>query len=214
MSKGHISIYKKGFRVLAIAESFRKDLFPVIKKSVLAAIIMRGDFQIDGFAFNFVTVGGLDATEKILELITSMNRPDITLIMINGTIISLYNVIDLNKIYHSIGKPIIAVSYEESEGVEKYLSALPNGAERLRVLLSNGPRIPVVLKNSFKIFIRPVGISIDDALYALNRFIIHGRYPEPIRVAKLLARSVLNLLILRAKEICEAFSQPTSNEMR
>ncbi|MDW0243115.1 MAG: DUF99 family protein, partial [Nitrososphaeraceae archaeon] len=42
---------KKGLRVLAIAESFRKH----DTKSILAGIVMRRDFVVDGFVYTDTT---------------------------------------------------------------------------------------------------------------------------------------------------------------
>ncbi|MEM0259499.1 MAG: DUF99 family protein, partial [Thermoproteota archaeon] len=47
-----VSLSKKAIRVLGIAESFRETS----KKSILAGVVMRGDFLIDGFSFSFVTL--------------------------------------------------------------------------------------------------------------------------------------------------------------
>ncbi|MHA1590782.1 MAG: endonuclease dU [Candidatus Njordarchaeales archaeon] len=211
--KRRISIYKKGFRILGIAESFKKEYFPHFDKSVIAGVIVRGDLQVDGFAFNFITVRGLDATEKIIELYRMMSRPDISIIMLSGTVIALYNVIDLNKLYDDIKKPIIAVTYEESKGIERFLLELPDGEERVRIHHRNGPRIPILLKNSFRVFIRPVGISIDEAVYVLNRFTIHGRYPEPVRLARILARALLSYIFNKREELCGILSKLCRDKM-
>jgi len=59
-----LHVHKKGFRTLGVSESFVKG---VSEKSILAGVVMRADMMIDGFTFSRATVGGLDATDKILE---------------------------------------------------------------------------------------------------------------------------------------------------
>ena len=185
---------KKGLRVLGIAESFLKK--SQIRKSVLAGVVMRADLQIDGFSFECCTVGGMDATNAIVRLYRRLNRKDIRVIVLSGTIISLYNIIDLNRLYEECSVPIIAVTYEESGGLEKYLLELPDAEERLRIYSKNGPRVLVRLKNNYYVYIRPVGITIGNAIEILNLFAIHGRYIEPLRVARILARSIFKFMYL------------------
>ncbi|MBC7109878.1 MAG: DUF99 family protein, partial [Archaeoglobi archaeon] len=64
---------KKGIRALGIAESFRKG-YPL---SVLAGVVMRADWKIDGFACSLATVGGMDATEAVLKIFRDLSRRDI-----------------------------------------------------------------------------------------------------------------------------------------
>jgi len=199
----HIS--KHGLRALGIAESFKPELIP--EKSLLAGVIMRGDFFIDGFGFTFVTLGGLDATERIIKLVKYIDRPDVSFIVLSGTVIAMYNVIDLHKLHEEVKLPIIAISYEESKGIDKYLLERPEGEERLRIHKRNGPRLMVKLKNGLDIYIRPVGLDKDAAVRLINKFTIHGRYPEPVRVAKSLSRSILQFLSSHSNEITNVLSK-------
>ena len=156
---------------------------------------MRADFQIDGFGFAFCTVGGLDATDAVISLIKRINRPDINIILLSGTVIALFNVIDLHEVYRVIKKPIIAISYEPSEGIDEYLLQMPDGQKRIEILRKNGPRVKIILKNGLDVYIRPIGVDILTSINVLNHFIINGRYPEPIRTSKLLARSLYYFLL-------------------
>ena len=71
--------FKKGIRVLGVAESFVRD-FP---SSVLAGVVMRGDFYIDGISLSSATVGGMDATRGVIELFKGLARDDLNVIFIN-----------------------------------------------------------------------------------------------------------------------------------
>lgn len=180
--------------MLGIAESFNKKSH--IRRSVLAGVVMRADLQIDGFSFGLCTVGGLDATEAIIGLYKKLERKDIRTIILSGTVISMYNVVDLNRVYERCGIPVIAVTYEYSEGLEKYLAELPDAEVRINIYKKNGPRVLVKLRNEYLVYVRPVGISLGNAVEILNLYAIHGRYIEPIRVARILARSVYRLLFM------------------
>ncbi len=184
------NIFKKGFRVLGIAESFKKGKST---KSLLTGVVMRADFIIDGVNFNFSQVGGLDSTERIIELYSEFNRTDIGAILINGCIISWFNIVDIEKISSTLKKPVICLTYEESSGIEKYLREyFPNDwKQRLEIYIRNGEREKVFLKTRYSVFIQVRGISTRKALALLNRFTIHGAIPEPIRVAKIISNAAI-----------------------
>ncbi|RLE45988.1 MAG: DUF99 domain-containing protein [Candidatus Methanomethylicota archaeon] len=185
---------KTGSRMLGIAESFRKGKS---RKSVLAGVVMRKDLVIDGFSFSFPEVGGMDATDRVIELYDKLNRKDINFLCLSGCIISWFNVIDLNKVYEQISIPLICLTYEESEGLEKYFrDYFPSDYQRrLEVYKRNGERMRVKLKTGHSVFIRCLGVSVRDAIRILNSFIMYGRYPEPVRVARILAYTLSRILI-------------------
>ena len=101
-----LHLEKNGIRGLAISESFRQDS----EKSVLAGIIMSNDFVIDGFVLGNTTIKGDDATDQIISMYKKLERPDICYIIISGIIISLYNMVDIKKIYDTLMIPVIGVT--------------------------------------------------------------------------------------------------------
>ena len=107
-----LHLEKNGIRGLAISESFRQDS----EKSVLAGIIMSNDFVIDGFVLGNTTIKGDDATDQIISMYKKLERPDICYIIISGIIISLYNMVDIKKIYDTLMIPLIGVTYADSSG--------------------------------------------------------------------------------------------------
>jgi len=192
-----LQLCKKGLRVRAVEESFSKD---ARDRSVLAGLVARKDKVIDGFAFGEITVGGMDATDGVLELVKSLDRNDINLVMLNGCVVAWFNVIDLTRLHDILKLPIVCVTYEESEGLEKYFKEYfpDDWEERIIVYERNSGRKEALLHTGYKIFLRELGIEFDDALRILNDFTLQGGIPEPLRLAKLLARTI-HLAILRGK---------------
>ncbi len=184
-------ISKKGFRALGIAESFeRKD-----KISVLAAVSMRADGVIDGVYITYTTVGGLDATDKIIELVRSSGRKDIRIILVSGCIISWFNIVDVDRIHKELGIPTVCITYEESEGIEKFIREyFPNDEKRLELYRKLGPREELYLKTGHKIYVRYAGITKRELRTVLNKFTKSGSTPEPIRVAALVASATRKFL--------------------
>lgn len=182
---------KKGIRVCGIAESFQKEGH---QRSLLAGVVQRLDGRIDGFGFATAKIGGLDATRAVKNLLKRLDRPDIKVLLLNGTVIAYYNVIDTRELYQTFQRPIIAITYEKSEGIGKYLMEMDLGEERLKIHRENGERKKIKLRTGKDVFLLPIGISLEKARYIMNSLVSHGKRPEPIRIAKLVAKSAFNLL--------------------
>jgi endonuclease V-like protein UPF0215 family len=180
--------WKKGVRVVGVAESFhRTDSW-----SNVVAIVMRGDFRIDGFGYCRPTVGGSDATDEIISMFKRMKRDDIRFWMLGGGIISWFNIIDNQKLFKETEIPVICVSYYESEGLEKYLKEyFPNDwKDRELAINRNGERTKMQLTNGYELYLNCTGINERDALRLVDGFTIEGRVPEPIRIARSTAASL------------------------
>lgn len=180
---------KRGLRMLGVAESFVKSR----PRSCLAGVVMRGDLRIDGISFSSASVGGCDATQGVLEIYRLLDRMDINAIMLSGDVISWFNIIEPQTIYNETGRPVISLSYEESGGLEAYIKKyFPTPHERLKRYMALGERSRLLLKTGYHVYVRVTGATIEEAHKAVNRFTIDGRIPEPIRVARLIARARLN----------------------
>lgn len=178
---------KPGLRTLGIAESYSGR-----EQSTLAGVVMRKDLLIDGVAFERVTVGGSDATDAVIRLVAALARRDINLLMISGSVIAWYNIIDPAAVQEATDLPVIAATYEESEGLEDDIRRhFPDDPGRLAAYQRLGDRIPIPLHTGYTLFIRPYGLSVDDAARLCNDFTHEGRVPEPIRVARLIARGTV-----------------------
>jgi uncharacterized protein len=180
-------IAKKGVRALGIAESFSNR-----DHSILAGVVMRKDLRVDGIRFTEVTVGGSDATDQIIDLITAINRRDIQVILLGGCVIAWFNIIDPDRVSDETGLPVICVSYEDSKGLENdILHHFPEDEERLAQYRLLDPRTAFQLRNGYTIYIRVAGTSLDLARQICQAFSIDGKIPEPIRVARLAARALM-----------------------
>ena len=178
---------KKGIRVLGIAESFRKTS----TCSTLAGIVMRRDRIIDGMVFGNVTIEGNDATQNILSMYRSLKRNDINCIMLDGLIISMYNIIDGEEIRENINIPVIAITFKDSEGLEDTIQHHFSKDVKIKVeqYRKLGQRDKIPLDTGKLVFVRYWGLSSKEASTIVNCFTLQGSIPEPIRIAKLAARA-------------------------
>ena len=187
----HLRLEKKGLRGLAIAESFREtDL-----KSKLAGVVMRRDFVIDGFVFGSATVEGDDATDVIISMYEKLDRDDISFILVSGLIISMYNIVDMTKLWKNTKMPIIGVTYEKSDGMEGAIRHhFPNSYEsKIKQYQNLGTRTKISLHTKHDIYLRVEGCDMKEAKKLLDTFTLQGAIPEPLRVAQILAKAELDL---------------------
>ncbi|TFG34893.1 DUF99 family protein [Candidatus Thorarchaeota archaeon] len=177
--------WKSGVRVLGISESFIKDA----SKSVVAGVVMRGDFRIDGFGYCRPLVGGTDATQSLLDLYTKLERQDIRAWMLGGTIISWFNVVDITELYDKTEVPVVSVTFNPTAGIEKYLHEYfpDTWQERLEKIDQMGERKEITLTTGHTAYLTIAGVSLNRAKKLVDQFTIDGRVPEPIRVARIIA---------------------------
>lgn len=184
-----IHLEKKGLRGLAIAESFRST----VTKSILCGIVMRRDFIIDGIVFGETTIKGDDATEKILQMFKDLDRPDVSYLLISGLILSLYNIVDIKKIHNVLKIPVIGLTYRESSGIEDSIKHnFPNSFElKIKNYSNLDNREKIKINKTSEAYVRFEGCTIHEVQYLLKNLTLSGSVPEPIRVAKLIANSLL-----------------------
>lgn len=178
--------------MLGIAESFKKS----VRKSTLAGIVMRRDMIIDGMVFGSATIEGDDATDSIISMHRSLARDDVNCILLDGLVISMYNIIDGEKVATETGLPVLAITFEDSKGLDGSIRHHfdDNWQNKLEQYQRLGKREKIALKTGKNLFIRYWGLNQKRAVAILNSFTLQGSVPEPIRVAKLAARSYANAL--------------------
>lgn len=181
-----LHVDKKGIRVLGLAESFnQKDL-----SSNWSGIVMRRDLVVDGVSFGSSTIEGNDATDNIVSMWKKLDRNDIGCIFLDGLVVSMYNIIDGRSLCEITGLPVVAITFRDSKGLERSIRYhfCTQSTDRIRRYNMLGDREPVLLKTGKKIFIRYWGSSYEIVTTLLNSFTLQGSIPEPIRLAKLIAR--------------------------
>lgn len=178
---------KPGRRALGIAESYRGT--DAGAKSTLAGAVVRADRVVDDFVFSTCSVGGRDATQAVIDAWNRLDRPDVRYLFVAGVALAWYNLLDIDLLAEAIERPVIAASFEESDGLEAGIADAFEGDERearLRAYCSLPERHSVDIGES-PIFVRSAGIDADTAAAVVDAY-THDRRPEPLRIAKRLAR--------------------------
>ena len=183
---------KPGSRAVGIAAS---DGDREGTPSVLCGAVVRGDRVVDGFSFARCTVGGTDATAAMERLVSALDREDVQRGLVAGVAPAWFNVVDLDRLARATARPVVAVSFEASDGLEPAIREAFTGDardERLAVYRSLPPRRAVEV-NDETVFVRSVGCDDDEAARIVRAFTPEGGRPEPLRVARLAARGVRRL---------------------
>jgi endonuclease V-like protein UPF0215 family len=188
-----LHLEKRAIRVLGVAESFKKNQV----SSTLAGIVMRSDLVVDGMAVGKLEISGSDSTRTAIALYTSLRRNDINGIMISGSVLSLYNVLDLDLIFEKLKIPVLALSFSKSSAdlARNIRERFPEkvAEKKIRLLEKLGKSQRIGLKTGYDVFVRTAGINEKSSKTLLDKFTLQGSSPEPIRVARLLAKTIAPL---------------------
>ena len=185
-----LHLEKKAIRALGIAESFHEKS----KISTLAGVVMRSDLVIDGFGIGKLTVSGSDATGSIISLANELHRNDVNALLLSGSVLSLYNIVDVDEVCSRLSIPIVALTFSRSKAnliqniEERFPGAIANRKKRLVEKLGSPKKVK--LGTGYDVFVRNAGIDENDSRRLLDRFTLQGAIPEPIRVARILAKAV------------------------
>ena len=155
---------------------------------------MRSDLVIDGFAAGTLRVAGSDATDSVIKLFDNLKRNDVNAILISGSVLSLYNVLDIDAICAELKLPVLAISFKQSTSdlAANIRNRFPkkDADRKIRLLEKLGTTEKIKLKTGYEVFVRTAGIKENESTKLLDKFTLQGAIPEPIRVARLLAKTI------------------------
>jgi len=184
-----IRVVKPEIRVLGIDDGVftphSNELVDVV------GIVYRGGYWLDGFMRTKVRVDGLDATEKLAEMITSSpHHPQLRVIMLNGVTLAGFNVVDIRELCQRVKLPVIAVTRDKPnfDDIQKALQNLPHSEQRWRAIEKAGKMIKVRTRNGEEpIYVHVAGLSEEDARRILKSTSTRSNVPEALRVAHIIA---------------------------
>jgi len=167
--------------------SFQKG---ITRKAVLVAVLLRG-LKIENVKITKITVDGLDATKKLAEILSEWR---FAAVLLAGVSFGGFNVIDPAVILGKFEKPVIIISRTRPDN-EAVKRALQNHFEdwktRWRVFEKLGSVYTVaVLVDEPPIYFETVGAGVEWTRNLIQAMSVCGRVPEPVRVARLIARGL------------------------
>jgi len=188
---------KQQIRILGIDDSFfeKNQTEPVL----VIGVICRGGEYMDKLLSTHITPDGIDATQKIIEMINrSGSKDQIRAIMLDGIALGGFNVVNINSIYENTKIPVIVIirKLPDLKKIEQALINIADGEKRLKVIKSAGKIYEYQvthkdLKAPGKIYFQISGLSEDKARAILKLSIVHGLIPEPIRLAHIIGQGIV-----------------------
>lgn len=176
-------------RVLAVeGGSFRKGL----DSRVPAAFLLTEGIVPKCLLVKWVEVDGMDATERLKEAIEEAGMKE-GVVMAGSIPIAGFNLIDGREVLREYGIPTIYVLREkpDREAVRAaLLKHFKDWESRLGVIEGAGAIIETALADGERIFIEAVGIDEKEAVRVVEGLTIFGKLPEPLRLARMVARAL------------------------
>ena len=161
-----------------------------VQKALLVSVLLHGISIID-FQMTDIEVDGLDATEKFRCMLC---RWSFDSVILAGVSYAGFNLIDPNVIFEEFEKPVIIVARTKpnSKAVkDALLRHFDDWETRWAVVEKLGPVYEIVsAPNEPPIYAETVGVDLKLARNLVRRLSVCCRIPEPIRVARLIARGL------------------------
>ena len=161
----------------------------------LMALLLTEGIEPRNLSFTTIDVDGLDATEKVVRTL-GFGGASVDLVLSDSMPIAGFNMIDPRAVLEGTGTPTAFVlpRKPDAEGVENALRKhFLDWRKRLEILTAAGPLIAHKLGDG-EVFIECLGIKVSTAAGLLGRVTIFGKVPEPIRLARMMAREATHLV--------------------
>ncbi len=167
---------------LATKRANRVDIF---------GVVYRGGYWFDGLMKGDVEVDGIDATERIAQMILiSRHFKQLRIIMLHGLTFAGMNIVDLRTLYDMTQLPTIVVMDRKPRmaDFEEAIEKLENSQLRKTALNAAGEITQIRTKlNAKPIYVQFIGLKLDQLKEVMNVSCTRSRLPEPIRVAHMIA---------------------------
>ena len=161
-----------------------------VQKALLVSVFLHGVSIID-FQMTEIEVDGLDATEKFSCM---LRRWSFDSVILAGVSYAGFNLIDPNVVFEEFGKPVIVVARTKPNSKamkDALLRHFQDWETRWAVVETLGPVYEIVsVPNEPPIYAETVGVDLELARDLVRRLSVCCRIPEPIRVARLIARGL------------------------
>jgi len=159
---------------------------------IVVGVVFRGGCWLDGVMHTNITIDGFDATDKMASMINSSPHcKQLRLIMLNGITFAGFNVVNIKKLNLATNLPVIALTGDKPDldSIRDALNNLNKTDERWKTVLEAG-EIHEITNRGKKLYIALAGISLADAQKIINLTATRSSFPEPLRVAHIVASGI------------------------
>lgn len=156
----------------------------------IAAVVVSAPSYVEAVRRSRVRVDGTDGTEAVIALVRATGALDgIRAVLLDGAVVGGFNVLDLDRLHEDLGVPVVAVTRRPPD-FPRIRAALRtwfgrDAARRWRLLRAH--RLRPVRTGAAPILAAAVGCRAVDAAALVRRTTVRGLWPEPLRLAHLVA---------------------------
>src|SRR2546427_1551428 len=165
---------------------FSDETVPVV------GVVVQAPSYVEGILTTLAEVDGRDATERIASMVRrSRYRAGLAAILIDGTAVGGFNVIDIDAVRAAVGLPVVKVP-RKKPNLGSIETALRRRFDDWQERLATIPRheIEAIRTRHGSVWVTYVGASPTQGQEALSLTTLRGGPPGPPPVAHLLAAGV------------------------
>jgi uncharacterized protein len=160
------------------------------RSAPIAAVVMSAPDYVESIRTDRVRVDGRDATRRVVAVVRATGPLDgVRAVLLDGAVLGGFNVVDLDLVHRQLGRPVVAVTRRPPE-FARIRAALrkwfPRDAGRRWKLLTAHRLFPIPTGGQ-PILAAAVGCTRADAAHLVRRTTRRGYWPEPLRLAHLVA---------------------------
>jgi endonuclease V-like protein UPF0215 family len=145
--------------------------------------------RLDGILSGKVRRDGANSTSTLTRLVAgSRFYPQLQVILLQGIAFAGFNVVDIHRLHQVLDRPVVVVA-RYLPNLEKIRDALlghvPGGRRKWRLIERAGPMEPIA-----GVYVQRAGLSIPQTEALIRAHALHGRLPEPLRTAHIIASGI------------------------
>ncbi|HYW02359.1 MAG TPA: DUF99 family protein [Gammaproteobacteria bacterium] len=156
---------------------------------VLVAGAVFSGARLDGVLSGRVRRDGANATGVLAAMVErSRFAAQLQAVLVQGIALAGFNVVDIEALHRRLELPVIAVTRKQPDrdAVRRaLLEHVPGGRRKWGIIERLGPMEPLA-----GLWVQRAGIDAATATALLERSALHGRLPEPLRTAHLIAGGI------------------------
>lgn len=142
--------------------------------------------RLDGVLTGSVRRDGANATARMIELVQrSQFAGHVQAVLLQGIAVAGFNVVDVHALHEALGLPVVVIARRPPDlaAIHRALfTRVPGAARKWRLIERAGPMEPLR-----GLQVQRIGVSRSDAERLLRVTTLHGKLPEPLRLAHLIA---------------------------
>ena len=145
--------------------------------------------RLDGVLTGRVRKDGVNATARIAALLrASPFDRHVQAVLLGGIAVGGFNVVDIARLADELARPVLVVARRQPrlELIRRALLGLPGGARKWALIERAGP-----MEALGDVHVQRAGLTVAEARALLAATTLHGKLPEPLRLAHLIAGGVV-----------------------